>query len=873
MPNTPVFQSIKEEKMYQRLLRYGRNPAVLAVVTLSAAFSFVSPPAQAAVTVDEPIQTSAGAAIFTVRGEPGSKVYFTVLYQGGECGSRAQVMAGQSLWGGSVRNGSLTLSETQRQSSYALSNLDKDIDYVLCLVDDASTTPPIAQSFHTTWMRDYLDPSWRQIGQTGAYLSQQQGASLAISPDGTPYIAYSDSANYGRATVKKFRNGVWENVGQAGFSGDSARTPTLAIAPDGTLYVAYTDQASPSNGRATVMKYDGFAWKTLGARGFSVGRADYLSLAIAPDGSPFFAYQDQNLNKNVVMKHDLVTGWQTVGMPGISQEAALYNSLIFSSDGTPYLAYRDGGLAGKATVMKYADGSWTPVGQPGFSGGIAFDVSLAFSPHGVLYAIYRDNDSRNNYAYYHKASVMRFDAQAQQWQRVGGAASPGSVSYPTLVFRPDGNPYVVYQGNVNDGYRVLSTEYSGFSWQPFAEGSISTVHRDGATYHVPQAAVAPDGTLYASYVENGELIVKRFADPESIAPSESWQELPALGPMRATRPDIAVGSDGMPIVMIGGGVLLTKFNGVSWQSVVPTPPISSAYSRYYLRLASDDTPFVLYAEGLQQGKLTMLTFDGSQWQQVGEPRFSSPTSDNAAFQLGPDDTPYVAYVDRNQGNRVTVMKYDGANWRTMGQPAFSVPATVGGQQYMYTPYLSLAISPDGVPYVAYRERTGSGEPGKTWVKRFNGSVWQDVGMPLYSYWDGSGLSLAFSPDGTLHLAFADTARGGYHGDLSVMRLIGQNWVSLGEPISGGEVSTVWLEFAADGTPYVLYKQVDEGHIVKLARYDGSHWILAGGSVVSEEDGYQMSMAIAEDGTVSVIYNTTGVSVSPMFKVKQLKKDN
>ncbi len=874
MTKTSMFQHFKEKKMSRRFLRYGSKPAVSAAITIaaSAGLSLACLPAQAALSVDEPIQASAGGAIFTVRADPGSKVFFTLLEGNQSCGSRSQVMTGQNPWGEPVRHGSFTVPMTQRQYSYALGNLGKNVNYVLCLIDNASETLPIAQHFYTPWMRDYVDPSWQQIGHAGASIGFNQGASLVISPDGIPHIAYPDADHENKVTVKKFSRGIWKTVGQAGFSGYGARTPTIVIAPDGTPYVAFTDQASPYNGRATMMKYDGNVWKTMGERGFSNGRAVELSLAISPDGSPFVAYQDQTLNKNVVMKYEPLDGWQTVGMPGISHGASFHNSLVFSPEGIPYLAYRDQGTEGKVTVMKYVEGLWSPVGQPGFSGGFAFDVSLVFSPSGDLYIAYRDNSN------YYKASVMRFDTQTQQWQSMGGAASSGSASYTRLVFTPDGNLYLVYGGNVNDGYRVLVKEYNGLTWKPLGEGNISTVHSNNQLYSIPQAAVAPDGTLHVSYSENDEIVVKRYADAEPIEPAEAWHELPALGPMATTRPDIAVGADGQPMITIadrttGGHFQLMKFNGVNWQTIAPVPSVDSGFSRFHLQLASDGTPFLLYGDNAQQGKLTMLKYDGGQWQHVGEAGFnSSSPSDVVAFQLGADDMPYVAFVDRSQGNRVTVMKYSGNAWQTVGQRAFSEPVSllVASGGYSYTPYLSLAISSEGAPYVAYRERN---EPSKTVVKRFAAGIWQDVGMPLNSYIDGSGLSLAFSPDGILHLAFADASRGAYHGELTVMKYTSQTWVPVGEPISAGEVSTISLDFSADGTPHVLYKNVDEGHIVKLVRYDGSSWTLAGGSDVSQEEGYQMSMAIAGDGTVNVLYNTTGVGTLPMFKVKQLKREN
>ena len=47
------------------------------------------------------------------------------------------------------------------------------------------------------------------------------------------------------------------------------------------------------------------------------------------------------------------TNWVNVGNAGFSAGVADYTSLAITSDGTPYVAYRDGGNSGEATVMSY----------------------------------------------------------------------------------------------------------------------------------------------------------------------------------------------------------------------------------------------------------------------------------------------------------------------------------------------------------------------------------------------------------------------------------------------------------------------------------------------------------------------------------------
>jgi hypothetical protein len=124
---------------------------------------------------------------------------------------------------------------------------------------------------------------------------------LACDTSGVPYVAYTDIANDGKATVMTFNGTQWQVVGTAGFSGDWASQPSLAIDASNKPYVAYTDIASGE--RATVMKFDGSAWQPVGTAGFSAGDANYLSLAVDANGVLYVAYTDgANGDKVTVMR-------------------------------------------------------------------------------------------------------------------------------------------------------------------------------------------------------------------------------------------------------------------------------------------------------------------------------------------------------------------------------------------------------------------------------------------------------------------------------------------------------------------------------------------------------------------------------------------
>ncbi|MDC1395791.1 T9SS type A sorting domain-containing protein, partial [Bacteroidia bacterium] len=150
---------------------------------------------------------------------------------------------------------------------------------------------------------------------------------------------------------------AWVTVGNAGFSAGDVRYTSLAIDTSGTPYLGYRDYGNSF--KATVMKYNGTAWVTVGSAGFSAGYVDYTSLAIDDSGTPYLGYADVtnlvNSRRATVMKYN-GSAWVTVGNAGLSDGKVYNTSLAIDVSGTPYLGYRDEGNGYKATVYEFYPG-------------------------------------------------------------------------------------------------------------------------------------------------------------------------------------------------------------------------------------------------------------------------------------------------------------------------------------------------------------------------------------------------------------------------------------------------------------------------------------------------------------------------------------
>ena len=243
-------------------------------------------------------------------------------------------------------------------------------------------------------------PAWAVVGTAGFSAGTAFYTSLALDSTGTPFVAYQDFGNSGKATVQKFVAGSWTVVGTAGFSAGPAYYTSLALDSTGTPFVAYTDNAIGN--RATVQKLVGGSWTVVGTAGFSAGQAFYTSLALDSTGTPFVAYQDGANNFGATVQKLVAGSWTVVGTAGFSAGQAVFTSFALDATGTPFVAYADGNAGFAATVQKYESGSWTVVGTAGFSAGTAYFMSLALDSTGKPFVAYKD--SANNFG----ATVQKY---------------------------------------------------------------------------------------------------------------------------------------------------------------------------------------------------------------------------------------------------------------------------------------------------------------------------------------------------------------------------------------------------------------------------------------------------------------------------------
>jgi uncharacterized repeat protein (TIGR02543 family)/LPXTG-motif cell wall-anchored protein len=350
----------------------------------------------------------------------------------------------------------------------------------------------------------------------------------------------------------------------------------------------------------TYAKAAELSWQPVGNEGFSIGSANYTSLAIAQDGSLYVAYVDTG-SSSPAMMHYINGNWTSITRDGFSSGAVTDTSLAIAPDGTPYVVYQDIAMGNSVTVKKYVNGSWQAVGIAGFSGAAAYDPSIAIAPDGTPYVAYQDNG--NSF----KATVMKFSYN--EWVPVGGAGfSPGQANYASIDIAKDGTPYVVFRDGSKTG-KATVMKYADESWTAVGTAGFSAGMVDGNTLKI-----APDGTLYVSFKDFGN---NRAATVMKYA-GEGWE---------------AVGNPGFSV---------------------------SEVESLSLAIGPDGAPYTAYVDYESRYRATVMKYADGSWSPVGNAGFTPEFSQFTSLAISKEGVPYVAYRDALNYNNATVMMYGTA---------------------------------------------------------------------------------------------------------------------------------------------------------------------------------------------------------------------
>ena len=185
-------------------------------------------------------------------------------------------------------------------------------------------------------VKKFNGSSWVTVGSVGFSPNFAYSLNLALDATGVPYVCFENGSGL---TVMTFNGTAWANVGTAAFATTNGNS--LTIDATGTPYVAYPDNLNA--GKATVSKYNGSSWSAVGTA-FSTGAvAPGISIALDGSGTPYVAYADNLAPFQTSVKRFDGTSWAAVGNTSFSDSA---NSpiLVFDNTSEPYVLTNRQGL-------------------------------------------------------------------------------------------------------------------------------------------------------------------------------------------------------------------------------------------------------------------------------------------------------------------------------------------------------------------------------------------------------------------------------------------------------------------------------------------------------------------------------------------------
>ena len=315
------------------------------------------------------------------------------------------------------------------------------------------------------------------------------GAVLAINPKGNvPYVAYGARGVDNKMSVAKFENGAWAQVGDALFSSVvNGSHFSFDVAPDGTPYVAYGDQDAASlKGALSVMKFDGSQWSYVGEQGFFKVQAQYIGMAAFESG----------------LAIDLVNNSKDGSIPRRSMGIATFDGSAWTT--------------GESSLLPSEQGVYMT--KMGGNGKVA-----------TLICVNRGAIDGVNYGH----NIFKFENG--QWESLAtNFLEPGATqtsiaqgSFGTTVAL-DGTVYAWTGDDVpNTGtYQVRLKKYdaAGKTWNTVTGNTLPIGHDGGFESHISlDVAIAPDGTpfvVYNNFNDQKELYVMHL-DPATAQWSAS----------------------------------------------------------------------------------------------------------------------------------------------------------------------------------------------------------------------------------------------------------------------------------------------------------------------------------------------------------------
>ena len=328
-------------------------------------------------------------------------------------------------------------------------------------------------------VKKFINGSWVDVG-SGASVGKIGFIDLVIDDNEVPYIGYNDSLYNRSLTVRKFDGSSWITVGTPGFAPNVQTTSiasSIAVDNNNNLYAAVVDTVSGGIYNLSVYKFNGTTWTNLGIIG--TPSFDFSFTIDKINNIPYIGYTDATVNYQATVKKYDGVNWITVGTSGFTNASAgvYYCSLKIDKNGDPIFAFQDDDGFERISTYKFSGGNWNIVGSERFSRCHSYyTTSLAIDKNNVPIVAFPDDFENAG------LTIMNY-SNTGNWNTIGyrGFARTYGVAKHALAIDTMNVPYVVFT-DIDNKYKISVKKFSS-SLLPLNFISFNAITKpDGVVY-------------------------------------------------------------------------------------------------------------------------------------------------------------------------------------------------------------------------------------------------------------------------------------------------------------------------------------------------------------------------------------------------------
>lgn len=339
------------------------------------------------------------------------------------------------------------------------------------------------------------DPGWQQMALGAALNADAAGSAeahaMAVGPDNLPVVAWIEN---GQLLVKKWDGSAWKQLGaRLNRATETPDTPAVAVEKDGSPVVVWTESEEGSTLYAA--RWNGSAWAQLGGKlnGQAETEAAHDPQLVATAQGPVLAWlEGYDESAQVAVRRWDGSAWQPLGDTAgwKVDSSAVVEALALTAlpDGSPAVAWKETSSS-PAVHVKVWDGAkkaWASAPEPASEADSVL-VGFGAAKDAALYLSLGGDSGLK--------PVQRWAAKDKAWAAVGTLdkaleASP-DVYGARMAVGADGAVALVIPAAAGD---VQAWRSDGKAW-----AYLEAVNPAEAPGEAPAVGVATDGTIYVAW--------------------------------------------------------------------------------------------------------------------------------------------------------------------------------------------------------------------------------------------------------------------------------------------------------------------------------------------------------------------------------------